>query len=115
MAVQIVVEAGRILAHIALGVEIIGKLKINARDPSGKFQALGKIVADLSVIAPVMADFVCAAVMVVAPVIARGLDAQTLVTKATVNGDIGRAVAVVDVLKAGGLIDRIKGRGNPDG
>ena len=43
------------------------------------------------------------------------MDAQALIAEATVYGDIGRAVARPHVLKAGSLIDRVKGRSNTDG
>ena len=51
---------------------------------------------------------------IITAVIARGLDTETLIAESAVNGDVGRAVAGHHVLKAGGLIDRVKGRGDSD-
>ena len=49
---------------------------------------------------------------IIATVIACGLDTETLIAEAAVNGDVGRAVAGHHVLQAGGLLDRVKGRRN---
>ena len=114
MAVQVVIETAHIFPDIARRSGVIGELKVHPGDAASDFQFVRQIVPNLAVVTPVVTDLVYG-FEIIAAVIAGGLNAQALITEATIDGDVGRAVAGHHILKARGLIDRVKGRSNPQG